>query len=139
LKKQSKRNKYNVRKVKPVYNDITFDSKLELNHYKLFEEYDEITVTELQPYFLLMEPFEYFCVEKNKIRKYGKFSYKADFLLEIKGLDKPVVWESKGMVKPEFAIRKKVWYSLYGEDYYYIMSKSVKHAKALLDEILKRK
>jgi hypothetical protein len=136
LTKKQKKHKYNVNKVKPIYNNIEFDSKLEVNHYKLFEECDDIEVVEFEPYFLLLEPFTYFDFEKGKDRKYGKFSYKADFLLKIKGVDRLVVWESKGMVKPEFAIRKKIWYSQYGDEYYYIMSKSLKHAKVVLKEYI---
>jgi hypothetical protein len=70
------------------------------------------------------------------MRKYGKFSYKADFTLKIKGVDRLVIWESKGMVKPEFSIRKKIWYSIYGDKYYYILSKSLKHCKMVLDKYL---
>ncbi len=137
LTKKEKRSKYNLNKVKPIYNNIEFDSKLEVNHYKLFEEDENIEVVEFEPYFLLLEPFTYFDLEKGKERKYGKFSYKADFLLKIKGVDRLIVWESKGMVKPEFAIRKKIWYSLYGDKYYYIMSKSMKHGKQVLEELIK--
>ena len=90
----------------------------------------------LQPYFLLLDPFEYYDFEQDKMRKYGKFSYKADFTLKIKGVDRLVIFESKGMVKPEFAIRKKIWYHKYGDEYYYIMSKSLKHCKLVLDKYL---
>lgn len=135
MNKKSKRSKYNVKKVKPVYNGITFDSKLELNHYKYFESNPNIEVVSLQPFFMLLEPFNYYDLEKGKERKYGKFSYKADFLLKVVGIDKLVVFESKGMVKPEFAIRKKMWYKLHGNDYYYIMSKSLKHCVKLFEEL----
>ena len=39
------------------------------------------------------------------------------------------------MIKPEFALRRKMWYKLYGEEYYYVTSKSLKHAKQLLEEL----
>ena len=136
LTKKEKRSKYNVSLTdKLEHNGVKFRSKLEVNHYKLFLENHKIKVIEFEPYFLLLEPFEYYCLEKGKVRKYGKWSYKADFLLEIDGLDKQVVWESKGMIKPEFALRRKMWYKLYGEDYYYITSKSLKHAKQLIQEL----
>ena len=135
-KKSAKRSKFNVRKKKEVYDNVKWDSRLELNHYKYFKEHPNIEVIELQPFFLLMEPFTYFDFEKNKNRKYGKFSYKADFKLKIEGVDRLVIFESKGMVKPDFAIRKKIWYSIYGDEYFYIMSKSLKHCKELLDKYL---
>ena len=135
MKKKFKRSKYNVKKVKPVYEGIEFDSKLEVNHYKYFLSNPNIEVVSFEPYFLLLEPFGYYCLEKNKERKYGKFSYKADFKLKVKGLDRDIIWESKGMVKPEFAIRKKVWYSQYGDEYYYVMSKSLKQCVKFFEDL----
>lgn len=135
-KKYSKRSKYNVKKDKPVCDGIKFDSKLEMNHYIYFRDNPNIEVIQFQPYFLLLEPFTYYDLETNRTRKYGKFSYKADFKLKIKGVDKEIIWESKGMVKPDFQIRRKIWYSLYGEDYYYITSKSLKHCKRVCEGLL---
>jgi hypothetical protein len=133
-----KKHKYNVKKEKPVYKNIKFDSKLEMGHYKLFELYDEIEVIELQPFFMLMEGFTYYDIEQDKIRKYGKFSYKSDFKLDIKGIDKPVIWESKGMITQAYSIRKKIWYSIYGEDYYFIQCSSIKKAKIILEDLVSR-
>ena len=139
LTKKKKRSKYNQSlDDKLTYNNIKFRSKLEVNHYKYFLEHPNIEVVAFEPYFLLLEPFEYYDFELDKIRKYGKFSYKADFTLKIKGVDRPVIWESKGMIKPEFAIRRKIWYKQYGDEYYYILSKSLKHCKSVLDEITNR-
>ena len=136
LTKKEKRSKYNQSlKDNLEHNGNKFRSKLEVNHYKEFLSRPNIEVLEFEPYFLLLEPFEYYDIEKNKIRKYGKWSYKADFLLKVKGLDKLIVWESKGMIKPEFALRRKMWYRKYGEEYYYVTSKSLKHSKALLNEL----
>jgi hypothetical protein len=81
-----------------------------------------------------MESFKYYDLEKGKTRSYGKFSYKADFLLKIKGVDRLVVWESKGMITEASQIRRKIWYSKYGNDYYYITSKSLKHCKKVLSK-----
>ena len=128
-----------MKKKKPICDGMKFDSKLEMNHYIHFRDTVGIEVVEFQPYFLLLEPFEYYDLECNRTRKYGKFSYKADFKLKIKGLDKEVIWESKGMVKPDFQIRRKIWYNLYGKDYYYITSKSLKHCKQVCEELLDRK
>lgn len=136
LTKKQKRSKYNVSLTEDkTYNGVTFRSKLEVNHYKEFLSRPNIKVLEFEPFFMLLEPFEYYDLEQNKKRKYGKWSYKADFLLEVEGLDKKIVFESKGLIKPEYALRRKMWYKLYGEDYYYITSKSLKHCKQVLDEI----
>lgn len=127
--------KYNVSKVKPTYNGITFDSKGELNHYKLFEDYKNIEVLELQPKFKLLDGFEYYDLVKGKMRKYADFNYKADFKLKIKGFDKLIIWESKGMITEPYQIRKKMWHSIYRNDYYFIQCSSVKGAKEIFSKL----
>lgn len=137
LTKKAKRSKYNQSlDEKLTYNNIKFRSKLEVNHYKYFLLHPNIEVIEFEPYFLLMEPFEYYDFELDKTRKYGKYSYKADFKLKIKGVDKEIIFESKGLATEAFKIRRKVWYNIYGKDYYYITSKSLKHCKTTLDKYL---
>ena len=137
LTKKEKRSKYNQSlDEKLIHNNIKFRSKLEVNHYKYFLSHPNIEVIEFEPYFLLMEPFKYHDWSLDKVRSYGKFSYKADFKLKIKGVDKEIIWESKGLVTEAFRIREKIWYNQYGEDYYYVRSKSLKHCKKVLDEYL---
>ena len=133
-KKYSTRSKYNVKKDKPICDGIKFDSKLELNHYKYLNEHPNIEIVQFQPYFLLLEPFLYYDFETQRTRKYGKFSYKADFLIRVKGVDKLIVFESKGMVKPDFQIRRKMWYNKFGKEYYYITVKSLKQCKEIFDK-----
>ena len=96
----------------------------------------KMKLLDLEPFFLLEEPFEYYCFEKDKIRKFGKFSYKADFLIELEGVDKPIVWERKGRLKPDYQIRKKLWYKKYGEDYYFVEVRNNKQCKAIFDKYL---
>ena len=140
ITKKQKRSKYNTSLGDDlIVNGNKFRSKLEVNHYKYFlEMIDYIEVVDFEPFFLLLDPFEYYDIETNKIRKYGKWSYKADFMLKVKGIDKLVVFESKGMIKPEYALRRKMWYKLYGKDYYYITSKSLKHCKQVIEDLIKR-
>lgn len=121
-----------------TYDGIVFDSKLELNVYKYFQSVDEIEILELQPFFLLMEPFSYECLEKGKTRKFGKFSYKPDMRISIKGLDKEVIVEVKGMPRPEYMIRKKIWYNQNKNNYYFLEIRSVKKAKKIVGDILER-
>lgn len=132
------RNKYNTKKVKPIYNGITFDSKLELNVYKYLDECDDITILGVQPYFLLDEPFTYFCLEKNKIRKYSKMSYKPDIKIQMKNVDKDIIVEVKGLPTPSYMMRKKLWYKLYGKDYYFLEVRSLKKGKVIFDDIRSR-
>jgi len=133
--KKQKRSKYNVSlEDKLTYNNIKFRSKLEVNHYKYFLEHPNIEVVEFEPYFLLLEPFKYFDWCKGKERSYGKLSYKADFTLKIKGVDKLVIVECKGMVTQAFQLREKLWYNQYGNDYYYMRSSSLKYCKEVLSK-----
>ena len=122
------------KRTKPIYDGIQFDSKAEVRDYKYIMEHPNIEIIEFEPFFLLEEPFTYFCLEKGKERKYGKFSYKADFLLKVEGLDKLVVWETKGRPKPDYMIRKKLWYKKYGDEYYFVQIHSSKQSKEIFDK-----
>ena len=135
---KKRKNKYN--RSKAVYNEIKFDSRLERNQYKVFlEEYsDLVSIIELQPSYKLMEGFTYFDIERNKVRKFGTMKYTPDFKIKIKGLDKLVIWETKGMITTDFNMRKKIWYNLYGKEFYYIQSSSMKHQRLVLDELQER-
>jgi hypothetical protein len=137
LTKKEKRSKYNQSlDDKLIYNGIRFRSKLEVNHYKYFLSHPNIEVLEFEPYFLLLDPFSYYDWCRDKQRKYGKLSYKSDFKLKIKGVDKEVIVECKGMVTQAFQLREKLWYNQYGNDYYYMRSKSLKYCKVVLDKYL---
>jgi hypothetical protein len=139
LTKKEKRNKYNAsKKDKNIYKDIKFDSKLELNIYKYLDESDDITILDVQPFFLLEEPFEYFCLEKGKKRKYGKMSYKSDIKIQMKNIDKDIIVEVKGLPTPSYMMRKKLWYRTFGEEYYFLEIRSLKKGKVIFDEIRKR-
>jgi len=138
MKKKFKRNKYNVKKVKPVYEGIEFDSKLEMNVYKYFNECDDIEILGVQPFFLLFEPFSYYCLEKGKMRKYGKMSYKPDIKIRMDGIDKDIIIEVKGLPTPSYMMRKKLWYSQNWEDYYFLEIRSLKKGIILMDELRKR-
>jgi len=135
-KKRTKaRSKYNTKKVKPIYNDITFDSKLEMNIYKYLDECDDVTILGVQPYFLLDEAFTYYCLEKGKERKYRKMSYTPDIKIRLDNVDRDIIVEVKGLPTPSYMMRKKLWYKLYSEDYYFLEIRSLKKCKIILDEI----
>ena len=137
-KKLNKRSKYNVKKVKPIEDGITFDSKLELNCYKYMRDNPLIIIIEFQPFYMLMEPFEYYDLEKDKERKYGKMSYKPDFKVRLPNVDKDIAVEVKGMVTPVYALRKKLWYNQYGDKEYFLQIGSLKKCKLIFEEILGR-
>lgn len=117
-----------------MYDGIQFDSSGEVRDYKYIKEHPKMKIVEFEPFFMLEEPFTYYCFEKGKMRKYGKLSYKADFLIKVEGLDKLVVWETKGRPKPDYMIRKKLWYKKYGDDYYFVQIHSKKQTKEIFDK-----
>jgi len=92
----------------------------------------------MQKKFDLLEGFKYYDLEKDKERKYGTMRYTPDFIITIKGIDKPISWETKGMVTTAYSMRKKLWYNLYGDEYYFIESSSMKHQRKVLDDLLNR-
>jgi len=92
----------------------------------------------MQPKFELMDGFNYYDLERDKTRKFGTMKYTPDFKIKFKGLDKLIIWETKGMITTDFNMRKKIWYNLYGEEYYYIQSSSMKHQRIVLNDLITR-
>jgi len=90
--------KYNAKKT--MIDWISFSSKLEANAYLYFKEND-IKIVELQPKFQLNNKFEYEWV------KYREIRYVSDFLLQI--WDIKVIVDMKGMVLPEYKLKKKLF------------------------------
>lgn len=98
-----KKHKYSA---KPTEVDgITFDSKREAEYYqelKLLERAGEITRIELQPEYILQEPF----------RKNGKhhraIKYRADFKVTYADGTTRII-DVKGMKTPEFRIKQKLF------------------------------
>lgn len=97
------KNKYNNKKV--VYNGIKFDSAIEARYYeylKVLKEQKIIESFELQPKFVLLDPFE-----KNG-KKFRAITYNADFLVTYVDGHKEVI-DIKGMVTQQFELRRKLF------------------------------
>ncbi len=111
-KKKRKRNKYNA--VRTKVDGITFDSKLEAKHYcelKVLERAGKISDLQLQPEFILQEPFE---VAGQKFRA---IKYKADFKFLDHESGRYKVVDSKGVRRQSFIDKKKAFLKLYGDKY----------------------
>lgn len=123
--------------VKYEHDGMTFDSKLEINHYKLLKEYEDIvTITDMQRKFTLLEfNFKYTDFPTKKERKYRDMVYTPDFMLEVKGYDKPIAMESKGYPRKDYNIRKKLFIREHGEDFYHYECQSVKQLREDLEYI----
>ena len=119
---------------KTIINGIRFDSKLEAEHYQYLKDIPNIKILKLQPEFVLFEPFEYFNIQTNKKSKFSKMIYTGDFLLEVPGLDKPLVLESKGFQRSDYMLRKKLFIMLYKADYYFLQSNSMKECRKFFDK-----
>jgi len=123
------------KKDKPKHDGITFDSKLEIKHYKLFNSDPDITIVELQKEFELFPPFEYIGLPLFNKRKYRKMVYTPDFIIKFKNLNKPIAVESKGYPRKDYFIRKKLFMMKYSDDYYFLESNSEKDMISKMKQI----
>ncbi|EIQ6120639.1 DUF1064 domain-containing protein [Listeria monocytogenes] len=102
-KQTSTRSKYNAKKV--VIDNIKFDSKAEAAYYqqlKLLKMSGEVVSFDLQPEFILQDPF----VKNGK--KYHAINYRADFLVRYKDGHEELI-DVKGMLTNEFILKRKLF------------------------------
>ena len=125
------------RGVKYNHDGYVFDSKLEINHYEVLKKNsDIIEIIEMQRTFLLLEfPSSYFDFPKRKKRKLRDMVYTNDFIIKVKGYDKPVAMESKGFPRKDYNIRKKLFINAYGGEYYFYECRSVKQLEGDIETI----
>ena len=99
------KNKYNAKKV--VYEDLTFDSKMELNIYKRLKELEKDNII-----YNLDRQVKFELIPKND--KYRACSYIADFVFDTK--DKHFIIDVKGVVLDVFRLKQKIFYDKYKEE-----------------------
>lgn len=109
--------KYNNKKTH--VDGIEFDSKRESERYqelKLLARAGKISHLELQPRFLLLEPFKY---DGKTVRK---MEYVADFkyIDEATGLEIVEDVKSKATITPVYKLKKKLFLYNYGERYKFV-------------------
>lgn len=93
---------------------IKFDSKREAERYmelKILCKAGVIGELELQPKFLLQEPF------RNKGKCIRAITYKADFKYRDSATGKAVIEDVKGVQTEAFKIKQKLFLKLYGDQY----------------------
>jgi len=99
-KLKSKTHKYNASKT--TIDNIVFDSKLEAAIYSQLKNNKDIIIVETQPTYELQPKFK---VGKKTILP---INYKADFLIKHKDHTLRYIIDVKGMILPEFALKKKI-------------------------------
>jgi len=127
------------RGVKYEHDGHTFDSKLEINHYNILKENDDIIeIIDMQKKFLLL-PFEFTYIDfpQKKKRKYRDMIYTPDFIIKVKGYDKLVAMESKGYPRKDYNIRKKLFIREHGDEYYHYECRSAKQLREDIEYIRK--
>lgn len=127
------------RGVKYEHDGYTFDSKLEINHYDILKENDDIIeLIDMQKKFLLL-PFEFTYIDfpQKKKRKYRDMIYTPDFIIKVKGYDKPIAMESKGYPRKDYNIRKKLFIREHGDEYYHYECRSAKQLREDIEYIRK--
>lgn len=99
------------------YDGYNWDSKLELEYYKVFKELG-IKVVDRQKQFLLKDKLKYVDMFGKK-KTLRDVTYKPDFIIDM-GLDKLIAVEVKGYARPLYQLRKKLFMHEFHEKYYFI-------------------
>jgi hypothetical protein len=115
---------YSTKKVK--YNNLTFDSGLELYFYKLLESNNLLENLRLQEPFELQPSFKY---EGKTIRK---MEYVSDFYL----VDKKIVIETKGLLEEKAKIKHKMFKFKFS-DHKFFMPRNQMQCREVIEEIKK--
>jgi hypothetical protein len=115
---------YSTKKVK--YNNLTFDSGLELYFYKLLESNNLLENLKMQ------EPFELQASFKHQGSTIRKIEYVSDFYLT----DKKIVIETKGLLEEKAKIKHKIFKFKY-PDHKFFMPRNQMQCREVLEEIKK--
>lgn len=113
------KNKYNAKKV--VYDDLTFDSKMELNVYKRLKELGKNNII-----YNLDRQVKFELIPKND--KYRAANYIADFVFDTS--TKHYIIDVKGLVLDVFKLKQKIFYDKYKTEITIV--KSIKDLDSLI-------
>ena len=119
---------------KVEYKRMIFDSKLELNIYKYFEDHPNIKILSRQNSYKLFPSIKYYCIKKGKIRTLRQMIYTPDYKIKLKGHKKEIEIECKGFARPVYLLRKKIFLNLWGHIYDFIELGSLKETKEIFDK-----
>ena len=122
--------------IKTTVDNIEFASETEAIYYKLFKKMKGVKILDIQKTFVLAPPFKYYGFNKKyEITKksFPNMEYTPDFIIEIKGIDKPIAVEIKGHARPIYKMRKKIFIREYSDEYYFIELKR-EHLKEFEDK-----
>ena len=120
MAKKRKKRKTRVKKI--TIDGITFDSELESRHYTILRDDKDVELLERQKTFMLFERSPYIRLPSMKKGYLRKMIYTPDFIIKIRGLDKPIAVESKGFARKDYNMRKKLFIKLFGDEYYFLES-----------------
>jgi hypothetical protein len=115
---------YSTKKVK--YNNLTFDSGLELYFYKLLEKENLLATLKMQ------EPFELQPTFKWQNKTIRKMEYVSDFYLA----DKKIVIETKGLLEEKAKIKHKLFKFKF-PDHNFFMPRNQVQCREVIEEIKK--
>ena len=115
---------YSTKKVK--YNNLTFDSGLELYFYKLLEKENLLADLKMQ------EPFEIQPSFKWQGKTIRKMDYVSDFYLT----EKKIVIETKGLLEEKAKIKHKLFKFKF-PDHYFFMPRNQVQCREVIEEVKK--
>ena len=120
---------------KYIVDGIEFDSKLEADHYAILKSNPNIEILNDHQTFELYPKHSFKHFPRLKTAHQQPIRYTPDFILRMKGLEKPVAMESKGYARKEYMLRKKLFMLKYSREYYFYQCKSVKQLKDDLEKL----
>jgi predicted nuclease of restriction endonuclease-like RecB superfamily len=119
---------------KTVIDGITFDSKIEADHYLYFKSKPDIKIVSVHSSFTIIEPFDWLDVKKAKKVKVQNAVYSPDFILQIGNNPKPLAVEVKGFERSDYLLRRKLFLSKYQHIYDFIQFDDIEECKAYFEK-----
>jgi len=104
-------------------------------HYQILKQHPNIEIVDRQKTFLLINGFPYIKLPNFNKGNIRKMEYTPDFILKIKGIDKPIAMETKGHARKDYMMRKKLFIYFYGDKYYFYECKDNAKGEKLKKDI----
>lgn len=119
-------------KKKVVFNDITFDSKLEAQIYEKCLMHENVHIVATHKTFYIQDKLEYYNIKTAKKATLRDIKYTPDIIVYIDGVVLPVAIEVKGYARKDYQLRKKLFITKFHEQYHFIELNGVKECDEFL-------
>lgn len=117
------------------YDGYTFDSPLEVEHYKMLKASKEIEIVNMKPSFKLVDAIKYRRIPDFRLCSMSNMVYTPDFELRVPGWDRHIILETKGRITEPYRMRKKLFLSQFSDSYYFFVARNKGELKDFLDKL----